>query len=436
MRYKYLVYFLLAYLPFYMPIRILYSEHIIYLQDVIVSLLFSIFIYKKTFEQNRIDAFIISFLGYTLILILFLSALKSGPLLVITHFHNFITGILMYFIGRNILNKKDFHVLLNLYIYTALIISVFYSYEWITVNIFNYPIFSWVTEYYNKYGAGEQFLDKGSLGFFRPMGFIGYSHATGIFISGGLAIVYSKMQLQKLKIYYILYFMVLLVAIILTGSRIAIGSTLIIFITGYRFNIKSLSKSILYLSGAGMALLYIFQQYTNFEELLLLKDFLFSSFSGSTNQSSIFEIFEEVFFRDIQEAKFIINDYPLALFTGAGFPFYNQGNIINPVLTNDTYFLMWVTQYGLFGCLLMLYCLIKVFKRLKQNLMFKFQVSYDRIIILSAYRILLIYLFSTIHSSSIQMYPIYFGFFIFLGISNYMTSSQVCRQENKFYQLT
>ena len=121
--------------------------------------------------------------------------------------------------------------------------------------------------------------------------------------------------------------------------------------------------------------------------------------------------------------KFIFNNYPLTLFTGAGFPHYTQTPILNPIRTNDTYFLMWITQYGLIGSSLMLMCLIKVFRGLNRVLKSDQLYRENRLIIISAYRVLLIYLFSTIHSSAIQMYPIYFLFFFFLGISSYFISN-------------
>ena len=158
-----------------------------------------------------------------------------------------------------------------------------------------------------------------------------------------------------------------------------------------------------------------------------------TSFSGN---SSIIDIFANVFFRDIELANLMLTNYPYALFTGAGFPFYiyGKGQFLNPIFSNDTYFVMWFTQYGLFGSSLILFPLFKVFKKIKQNLTFKFHQPDDRVIILSAYRLILIYLFSTIHSASIQFYPIYFSFFTFLGVANYMTSVSNFRQANKFYR--
>jgi hypothetical protein len=436
MYYKFLVYFLAAYLPFYLPIRILYSGLFVYLPDIIAGVLFIIFIKKKTYEKNKIDILMIFFLIYSLFLVFSLSAIKGGAPLIFKHIHTFISGILMYFVARNILNKKSFLVLLNLYYYLAIIVSIIYNYEWINVNLFGNDIFSWVTNYYENFGTGEQFLDKGHLGFYRPMGIIGYSHATGIFLSGGLAVIYSKYQ-QDLKIINLPFLLLLMISIILTASRVAIISVLILFLTNWALKITKISlKSVFYTLIIAFIFIITFVLLSVNNEIILLTNMLFSSFGGGIGTTSIIDSFLEMFTRDIQQAKLIYSHYPLALFTGAGFPFYSQGQIFNPILTNDTYFLMWISQYGLIGSLLMFICLIEIFKRLKRTLKFNFLSVDDRLIIISVTRILIIYLFSAIHSSSIQMYPIYFGFFTFLGILNYMTSSSLFRRDNNFYQLT
>ncbi len=429
-RYNYLVYILFAYLPFYLPIRIYYTNSIIYVQDIIVALLCVIFVYKNNQKQNIIDASMILFLIYSLILVFVISATKGGTPLIIKHMHTFVTGIFMYFIASNLLNKNDFHFLLNLYICTAMIVSVLYTYEWVTVNLFNYPIFAWTKEFYKDYG---NFLDKGALGFVRPMGIIGYSHATGIFISGALGVVYSKYQ-QNFKFSFILIGILLLISILLTGSRTAILSTVILIFTSRIPGIKRQKfKGFFVIVIIFMVSVFTFRWLREYEALLSLYTMISSSFS---NDASIIDIFSSVLFRDIELAKLMFSNYPFALFTGAGFPFYvyGKGQILNPIFSNDTYFIMWITQYGLFGFSLIFFCLLKVFKRIRQNLTFKLHQPDDRVIILSSYRIILIFLFSTIHSASIQFYPIYFSFFTFLGVANYMTSVSNFGEENTFYK--
>jgi len=408
----------------------------VYLPDIIAGALFIIFIKKKTYKQNKIDILMIFFLIYSIFLVFSLSAIKGGAPLIFKHIHTFISGILMYFVVRNILNKKTFQVLLNIYIYMAIIVAALYCYEWINVNLFGNAIFSWVTIYYETFGTGAQFLDKGQLGFYRPMGTIGYSHATGIFLSGGLAIYYSKHQ-RDLRISNLPIILLLFISIIFTASRIAILSILIIFLTNWSLKITKINfKKVLYTLITAFVFIFIFVLLSVNNEIMLLINMLFSSFSGDIGTAPLIATFLEMFISDIEQGKLIFSYYPPALFTGAGFPFYSQGQIFNPILTNDTYFLMWITQYGLIGSSLMILCLIEIYKRLIRTLKSTFLSVDDRIIIISVTRILTIYLFSTIHSSSIQMYPIYFGFFSFLGISNYMTSYGNFRQENKFYQLT
>jgi hypothetical protein len=164
-------------------------------------------------------------------------------------------------------------------------------------------------------------------------------------------------------------------------------------------------------------------------EVTMLFNLLSGSFTGNEKSSSIFEVFLNVFFRDIEQIKLIYSNYPVALLIGTGFPVYSPELILNPILTNDTYFLMWISQYGLIGSFLMLLCLITVLNRLNRFLKFDNLSSEDKIIAISTFRVLLIYLFSTIHSSTIQFYPIYFGFFTFLGIASYMTTYGLTRKQ-------
>ena len=62
MYYKFLVYFLAAYLPFYLPIRILYSGLFVYLPDIIAGVLFLLYlIFKlviKRFSFDRLGSYL------------------------------------------------------------------------------------------------------------------------------------------------------------------------------------------------------------------------------------------------------------------------------------------------------------------------------------------------------------------------------------------
>ena len=428
MRLKFLIYFLYLYLPFYLPIKILFPSQIFFLQDIIVGLLvFFGFIYKglKTTQKrhNRIDVLMLAFLLYSLIMVLFLSAAKGGVLLIIKHLHTHISGIFMYFLARHLLKKKDFEVILYIYMCSAIIIAVLFVYEWINVNVFGGSIFSWVTDYNTATGQGEQFLSKGSWGFYRPMGILGYSHSTGIYISGGMAILYGEYQ-KNLSRLYIPILIVLFIAVILTASRIAIMSMLIFFLVdGQTKNIGQIIKKYIKLLLFFVFIIIVVQQFVLNNEINQLIKLISSSFSGNDVNTPITKVFIDVFSRDIKQIKFIFNNYLLALFTGAGFPHYTQNPILNPIRTNDTYFLMWITQYGLIGSSLMLMCLIKMFRGLNRVLKSDQLYKENRFIIISAYRVLLIYMFSTIHSSAIQMYSIYFLFFFFLGLSSYFISN-------------
>jgi hypothetical protein len=432
MRCKFLVFILIAYLPFYLPLRVLLPGQIVFLQDVIIGILIVCFINnsKIIFQKshNRIDVLMIAFLLYSLFLVLFLSTMRGGVPILLKHIHTFISGIFMYFSVKHFLKKKDFEVILKLYTYTAIIVSILYIYEWINVNFFGNAIFSWVIEYNTEFGAGGQFLEKGTLGFYRPMGIIGYNHSTGIFISGALSIVYTKYQ-QRIGKLHLPILILFLLSIMLTASRTAILSIVIIFLVnwsknGFGYKLKIFFKLGLIFS----AIFFLYVTFIESDEVTMLFNLLSGSFTGNEKSSSIFEAFLNVFFRDIEQINLIYSNYPLTLLIGTGFPVYSPGLILNPILTNDTYFMMWISQYGLVGSFLMLLCLITVFKRLNRFLKFDNLSSEDKVIGISTIRVLLIYLFSTVHSSTIQFYPIYFGFFTFLGIASYMSTYSLTRK--------
>ena len=436
MNYKYLIFFLALYLPFYLPLRFTLPFNITFIQDVIVGVLFyCVLINNENIlnkNQNRIDVFMIFFFLYSLALVLIFSTYRGGLTIFLQHMHTFITGIFMYFSVRYLLNKKDFETLLNIYKYTAIIISILYTAVWINVNLLDGSFPSWVIEYNNQFGTATTFLNKGWTGFYRPMGIIGYSHATGIFLSGALAVVYTKNQINYNR-FNSLILLLLFLSIILTASRTAILSVLIIFLFDFsQMTLKYKFKNIFKFLLVGCLVFFLYISYFETKEITLLFSLLSSSFSSSGEINySIFDAFFGTFFRDIQQINLIFNSFPTALLTGAGFPIYNDDQIINPVLSNDVYFVMWISQYGIIGSLIMFICLVLVFRRLSVFIKNKKTIIQDRIIAISVYRVLLIYLFSTIHSSSIQMYPIYFSFFSFIGFASYMTSNRYIK-ENTF----
>ena len=430
MRSKQLVFFLFVYLPFYLPLRTLSSVNVVYVQDIITAILCLCIFYKGQFivhkSQKGIDVSMCFFLLYSIALIFILSPLKGGLSVIPKHIHTFIPGICMFFFVRYCLHKKDLEVLLNLYIYTSILIAFLYVYEWINVNVLGNLMFSWVTKYNEDFGGAEQFLSQGTLGFHRLMGVIGYNHATGIFIAGALSIVYTKYQesVGKLNIPIMVLFFS---AIFLTASRTAILSILIIFLINGSSRILRDKLKLLFMVFLFFSVSYfLYRNFIASAEITMLFKLLAGSFSGSDGgDASIWQVFANVFFRDIEQIMLIVKEYPLALLFGAGFPVYLQGQFLNPVLTNDTYFMMWITQYGLLGSLIMLVVLISVFNGLSRVIKLASLAAHDKVIALSTYRVLLIYLFSTVHSSSIQFYPIYFFFFAFLGLACHMIPNGV-----------
>lgn len=423
---KLLIFGLLTYLPFYLPLRFMLSENVMYVQDSIVLLLTLGFLLKKMckwqsrYRISRMDLFFFLFLFYSLML-LSLSLLKGGILLSVQHFHNFIPGILMYFLVREYIEVSDSHILLQIYLITSMVVATVYIYEWISMNILGKGALSWAVALFEGYGVGGQFLTKGSLGFFRPMGLIGYSHATGIFVGGGIIILASRaIYYNKKTVNYILIG-IAAIAVALTASRIAIIGvflSILFILWNSKVNISSFAKRniIPILVSTTIVGGMLFQYLGNFPETVVLVDFLSNSLSGSEHNKSIFEVFVISFKEDISGLNKIFESYPLALLAGAGYPNYSETNVLNPIITNHNYFLMWTTMYGVFGCTVASLLAFFWRKRIVRNLKNPLLSLQDRCALLSIYGIVFLFLFSTIHSSSIKFYPLYFWFFTLIGL--------------------
>lgn len=441
---KLLIFGLLAYLPFYLPLRFMLSDNIIiYIQDIIVlfltlGLLLEKTIKQKTYRMSCLDFVFLLFLLYSLML-LSLSLLKGGILLSLQHLHNFIPGILMYFLVREYFDDSDTYIFLRIFLITSIIVAIVYIYEWINMNIFGRCALSWALSFYEEYGVGEQFLTKGSLGFIRPIGLIGYSHATGVFIGGGIAILLSRAICYKKKSVNYLFIGIGAMAVMLTASRTAITGVFlaaILILAKSNLNIVNLIKksimpillSIIFIG------VIVFQYLHGSSEFMMLLNLLSDSISGSEYSKNIFEVFALIFQRDLSQLMRIVEYSPLVLLTGAGYPLYSDNCALNPIITNDTYFLMWSTMYGVFGCtvasLLAFFWRKRIVGNLK-NLLLSLQ---DRCALLSIYGIVFLFLFSTIHSSSIKFYPLYFWFFTLMGlVGNFlrMGSNKLHRSEHR-----
>ena len=327
----------------------------------------------------------------------------------------------MYIIIREFCEDSDSPMFLQIYIIVSTIVAIVYIFEWVNMNMFNENPLSWMLNYQKEFGVGNQFLNKGHLGFFRPMGLIGYSHATGIFIGGGIIILFSRlMNYNKKKIIY-LFLGISIIAVILTASRTAIIGVLFSILlvlwnskvnvfNFFKNNIIAVTLSLTFIS------IIITKYLGDLPEYAQLKMFLSLSLSDSEYGANIFESFFTIFSRDFSALSKIIEDFPLALFTGAGYPVYSSNNTLNPIITNDTYFLMWITQYGVFGCVIVATWIFLLRKRILNNLKNPLLSLHNRYVLLSIYGMVFLFLFSTIHSASIQFYPIYFWLFTLMGM--------------------
>jgi hypothetical protein len=422
---KLLIYGLLVLITFYLPIRFMFSEGIMFLPDSIVLFLVLGYFFKRLYGKkkkgiNYLDLFFFIFLFYSISL-LGLSLLKGGGIIFLKHFHNFIPGIIMYIIIREFLEDSDSSMLLQIYIIVSTIVAIVYIFEWVNMNMLNKNALSWVSNYQKDFGVGDQFLNKGHLGFIRPMGLIGYSHATGIFIGGGIIILFSRvMNYNKKKINY-LFLGISIIAVILTASRTAIIGVLfsiLLVVWNSKVNVFNFFKNNIIAVTLSLAFvgIIITQYLGELPEYAQLKMFLYLSLGDSEYGASIFESFLTTIPYEFLQLSKIIEDFPLALFTGAGYPVYFSNNTLNPIITNETYFLMWITQYGVFGCVIVATWIFLLRKRIFNNLKNPLLSLHNRYVLLSIYGVMFLFLFSTIHSASIQFYPIYFWLFTLMGM--------------------
>jgi hypothetical protein len=408
-----------ALLPFYLPLKIYSNNVVTFIPDLIIIILFIfLVIVKRKIAFNRIDLFMVFFLLHSTLLLVMFSYFKGGLLVSLKHFHNFISGIIFFFLVKFFLTKKDLLIIINIFLYSSLIISFFYIYEWINVNIFKNPVMYWASEHSLINNTNSQFLGIGQIGFYIPAGFIGYSHASGIMFSSALAIVLNKYRARFGK-YNLLLISILILATIFTASRVAILSLIIpLFLFKKPLKIQIIIKSLIFL----FIVLIIFSYNTN-DQLTNQINHLLGSFTGTDISKSIFFVFNDVFQRDLLQLYDLVFNYPLVIFTGAGYPSYGL-NVLNPVITNDVYFLMWISQVGLVGSLIMMSVLYYSLKYSMFILNSKTSLSQDKFIVKVSISAIMIFLFSTIHSSSIQAYIIYYMFFGFLAVISIIYSEK------------
>ena len=416
-----IIFFLVAILPFYLPLKIYTNNIVTYIPDVLIMVLFCfLIISKKKILINKIDLFMVFFLLYSILLLIVFFYFKGELLILLKHFHNYISGIIFFFLIRFFLDKKDLTVIIKIFLYTSVTVSLFYIYEWINVNIFKNSIMHWAFEHSQINNTNSQFLGIGSIGFYIPMGFIGYSHASGIFFSSALAIILN-MNREKSGNYNMLLIIILILGTIFTASRVAIISLIIpllLFAKSFKLT-RTLKNFVLLLP----ILTIVFFYYELNEQIFNQLNHLAGSFTGTDTSKSIFFVFNEVFQRDILQFYDLLFNNPLVVFTGAGYPSYGL-DTLNPVITNDVYFLMWITQMGLFGSSIMLMVLYYLLRYSLFILKSRSYLNYDKFIIKVSFTSVAIFLFSTIHSSSIQAYIIYYMFFGYLALVSIIYSEK------------
>lgn len=425
----------LAYVPFYLFVRILTNSNILFLvaQDVVVVTLLTVGIYGLTrhHKLNLLDYVLIWFTIYNVALLSF-SFLRGGPSYVPTHFHNYISGILMYFLVIRFVSRGRVAGVINLFMALAVVVSGLYLYEWFQVNVLGGAAFAWMTEL-GRFSATGVFI-KGSseLDVVRVAGIFGHLHPTAAFAAAGAIAFFTKALVsRKKRLLYLLGLFVCAGAVVLAGARVpALAMVLVgVLVAVSLVSSRNVSWKRLFTVGAYLlcALLILsFMVLRNFDSFkILYVDRLIGH--NTAGPLSWLKTHAE---SPLKRARLMVEQNPLAPITGAGFPLRAVdvgilgGDPLGPVRTDDLFPVQMLTQYGLLGMGLALAVFLAW--RNMAGRMLRWRPGLERediAALVIAGGVVSVFVLSSAHSGAMLRYGIYYWLFTMLGLISVLYTS-------------
>lgn len=342
-------------LPFYLPIRFYFGLHVVlpYVFLCCFALLFFVGFFsehrKYFLISNLLDGCFFLFLLYSLLLLLLFDA-ASLDSRIATAWTYFFPLLSYFFISRHFSSKHIEYFIITVGS-AATIVACYYIAEIYSVNILLEGPFQWAIEYANYFAqqGGEISNAWTDLGggviYIRIPGFLGHNHATGFYLGMGIFanILLVFVSRSSLKYFFMLSFIVCLIALVLTMSRTSMLVTsvgvFLLLLAIYPF------YKIVLMVVACLLGVVSFDFITNSGFIVQLFSAFFSAQAISETSDIVGGIFQ---FQDLLSQ---FTTYPSTFFTGVGF---GATQLLPPVTTDDAFFLQLLSHYGVFGVSLLL----------------------------------------------------------------------------------
>lgn len=440
-----LIYILLSYLPFYLFLRFSLNAFPIFivLQDAIVFLILIISVMKISitgqykFRMNSIDKAVGCIIIYTIMLIFF-SVVRGGYSYALQHSHNYLFGLLIYIVVRRFISYDNIKIILNLFGFLAVVVSIIFLIEWYLSNIVkSIPGFGWMLQYQELSGGTDITAFRSALdedGTLRVAGIFGHLHATAAFVAGGAIMFITNIMTQKGGAFWNWSGgIVCLIALFVSTARTAIGAFLVVLLIllyllnrfgQVRLKLSGIIKvsTIVIILGFIIANFIVYQSYSYYFTM-------YANFLSNKTLIAFSNIFRDVFTTFYRK----VADNPSALFTGFGFYFSADSNY-NPVMTDDLFFLQLFSEYGLMGSLLFAWIAVATYKYLVSTLRRnKRKPTLYSNLILSPFCVVSLFVLTIVHSGVIRYYGIFYWLFSMLAVVSVIYEA-VRRNDNLYLE--
>ena len=445
---KYILIFYVSFIPFYSILR--FSVDNIYLIPsfriilllLLCGFLFMTVIARKSgkYNINAIDKSIIFFLIYVVFVTVPLSIANTGVLSTLYNMNIYLLDIAVYFVIRTIsfsrINRFNTKLIKN-YIFVGTLAVFYQLIDYVRYNLLGEGPASWIinANKYMGYGYGAIF-DKGfvfdyqnnAMSSYRIPGLFGDVHASGLFIVAVASFIfYIMISNSNIANYYkskiILLFSIVVMAFILSGSRTAILSSLLLLLLFVIFNWKRIKFNMLLVSSGFvfigvMLITEMFNGHYLYNQVKILDIEYVSGF---------FSLMLESF---LNKYDLVLSENLLFLLSGTGFyatKAYTLPQIWNTVHSNDYAFVNYLSYFGVIG---VLFFLIVPF-----TVAFKYAVEslrYDPVVFAS-FSVVFIMFLSILHADVMIRIGNYSWYWVHLAIIANMVSERKLKLSNSLY---
>ncbi|MBI4667952.1 MAG: hypothetical protein HY747_02015 [Elusimicrobia bacterium] len=379
-----------------------------------------------------LDKAVLGFLLYNLFLLI-LSFTRGGTLVIGQHFHNYITGILIYFVIRGVMtNENQLEFTINLYIASASLVALLFIAEWIAVNSFEMAPLSWQRTFQEETGTDMvMFWSRQGLEAIRVAGVLGHTHATALYVAGAALASLGKILMKaKLFVFNVISLIATGTALMLSGAR----TSLIAFVlVGFLLIVYGIKKGIFRIRVRRWPLLLLLVLIIAALGMQFWKPYrasfarLYGGGYFANNESGLAEdaekahelFLQRIWWSGVNGYLAFVREHRWALLTGFGFYSKHLGPEANPLISEESFFFQLLSTYGLLGVFVTLRAMMCVRKILRQTVMWNKRIWLGKPPInlsVIAAGIVCLFLLTVIHSGAILRYGIYYWMFVFLAV--------------------